>query len=176
MDKPHISACWKWTWCVFVFVDLLILLVEHMFVSVCLSIVVCAIVMLDHGQCARFVWQDCFWLLAISMTSPCLIINIMEFLCLAFATSCITELYNNNTNNILFYFVCDMFDSAIWDVLLVALHLCHIRTQSFICLLHLFLVRRMCKAHRVSTGCSGHYKIRPSTRADRPEAIPHRVR
>ena len=58
-----------------------------------------------------------------------------------------------------------MFDSAIWDVLLVALHFCHICTQLSICLLYLFLVRRMCKAHRVSTGCSGHYKIQPSTRA-----------
>ena len=173
MDKPYILACRKWTWCVFVFVGLLI---ELMFVFVGLSIVVCAIVMLDHDQCVRFVRQDCFWLLVISMTSLSLTINTMMFLCSAFTISCITELYNNNTNNILFYFVCDMFDSAIWDVLLVALHFCHICTQSSICLLHLCLVRRMCKAHRVSTGCSGHYKIQPSTRADRPEAIPHRVR
>ena len=46
---------------------------------VCLSIVVCAIIMFDYGQRAWFVRQDCFWLLVISMTSPCLPINTMIF-------------------------------------------------------------------------------------------------
>ena len=49
--------------------------------------------------------------------------------------------------------------------LMIALHCCRIRVFLCVCLLHLCLVRRMCKAHRVSTGCSGHYKIQPSTRA-----------